>query len=1574
MLTFVSEPFVQQTLFKRETDCTFDLPHHHTMWNKSIYSVLDTASGSKNATRDTRPIDATALRSRNTAAERKCVQWKTPETDFTEDSSLSSISKRDSQPTCFNSAGIAYKPHKEACAFQRQDERLSSSTFHELLESSWKSANLHCSMLHFNTSEHAVSFVEHQTPNRSVSTSAASSLAVPDVSEGERHGSCVPRGIKRQPRTEPFRCCNTRLGAGSIQDISIHSKSSNESGENEDFVSDMRPDGNKWAFDRPTEICTDHMQTTQRVFLRGACKPHPGPAGSRNEQVCIDGRYFMSHQQHSPFVKCKAMTATEAQLDVAPEAHGDDFDEKKIQGRCEDLYRFRLQLRCLRMWSNSLRLLSQARCNDRRRALSKALYALRWAVNMHHAQSDAVERRRSAFLLCRSFYQWKNHYESRHLKISRHHERNTDALRKRLIQPRRTSVLMSTCSTCRNLHVLRTAVIHHHLSVLYKHWLLWRQMCLRRFSGRQQEWWACVWWDRRLQSRAWTMWTLTWQRTQLATHQYRRYLLSSAWKYWKIRNSQKRLEKLIQSIQRSNLLHSFHLWKKRAETCQKDREKQFVLSRRTLHSWHCYVQKKKLTRFSARAQWMLSRRMLAVTFRKWRDVSDRMQDTRRCLERVRLLQEKGRMQATFAIWLQSAGVRKELRRIRENSQRAQLSWCLSAWRALAQRSALLQRYCLQRNALTLKTCLQHWSRSLQLHTLRKHFLIQQSHTRQKNTGRGKIVAHMVEVFRWKTDISAEGLSTRLLLHNTLQKWTEILEKHQLAKSAHDRALQRAVLLEWYRHTQAGFSDGVLLFADRLAHLHPSSSASSPSGPLMSTAVPQVVLLRVVGRMMHPELSLAFSQWRSLVHTNRERRLQADLCRNSRRCEELTVLFRVWRAQTQMHRRAVRHWERRVIFQSVIQWKQMVWQSLKKHMLEQQAAVSHDISLLTHCFSTWTRLAIGPHCKWQKCAVERMKSRTERHRLNVSFSTWVTCVRQRQNARAFYNLTLQKSVFLGWLRSVQVCKQRQALALFFAHYRLLGVCFCQWRIICAQQRLANSKAQHTLHLRAKAILQQWRKHTHFRARRHSLLCEYEERRTTVMKRRTFLMWNQAVEHFRGAQHYHQRALKHRCFSQWLHELRHQSELLCVSRELEEVWTQRAVSHLHLIRLCLSVWRERLAERKRARLAVHITQSRKQRNTFLCWKTAFRQRLRSRDHWTQTQQRRVLLAWHRRTVSAQRLRYREAWFQYSREMRLQAAVFMQWRRALIQGQQRQCALESLLIIYQSRASDQASAATEPKTITAFNYRLLHKWFRHWTHSRDLLKTADMFCMKKKRNEARFVLRAWSLWAKERKAQRQMGEAVSLWLEGRAVSRSFHQWVKVHQQQQKTSRHTRTQLSHSITAVERRGEQGLTRLYWTCWKNQTEASLLYTQQSRVHKLLQERSQNILATTHPASMSALCCREPGSPGERDASGTECLLIAQPPLTTCYWLRCCECGGSEPKGQTLSPNQFCLFTSRALTDGNQSVQITADCRNSTHHLSSIQHQQHIYTCSLHSHHNDLNVGLFDFFLFQLCFNIVCSS
>ncbi|ROL48847.1 hypothetical protein DPX16_23200 [Anabarilius grahami] len=1250
ILTFGSEPFIQQTLFKRGTDCAFDLPLH-----KNIYSVSESASGSKYARRDTTLSEATALICCNTAAKHKREQWKTPERDFTEYSSLSTISKKDSPPTCFNSADIAYKPQKEALAFQRQDERLSSCTFHELLESSWMSANLHCSMLHFNSTEQAVSFVEHQTPNLSVTTSAVSSLTIPVVKESERHSSYIPRDIKIQPRNEQLQRCNTRFSSSHVPRVSVHSKQPNKSRQNEDFVRDRRPDGDKLTFDGSTEInphkrlemqenlsqmhplvihredVKNHTQTMQRVYLKEAYKYPPGLAGSRNE---IDGQYFTSHQ-HSPFTKFKAVAATEARisapLDVAPEA-SDDFDEKKIEERCEDLYRFRLRLRCLRLWSKRLRFLSQACCHDRRRVLSKALYVLRRAAKMHCAQNDAVERRRCNFLLYQSFYQWKNHYESGHLDNSFHNERNTAALRKRLIQPSRTLVLMTTCSTRRNLHVLRTAVIHYHLSVLYKHWLLWRQACLKQFSRRQQEWWACSWWGRRLQSKVWTLWIITCQRKQLATDQ-----------------------------SRVGPCYTCHI--------HVDGDSPDIL-------------------FLVRCQ-------MAETYLQTVFISVESTSPAQCIASALLLSQKG------------------------------------------------------------------------------------SDTQDMLTAMEQIST---------ATLSAEGFPHPPVSYKT--------EKH---RSAQDRAVQRAVLLEWYRHTQAVFSDGVLLFTARLAHLHPSSSSSSGSDPLMSTAVPQVslvecenctaeddslersvlthreqhcpllgtesqhshmswtvseehrsllsvistiseehedpgdermvyscfwgsydhcrlcrskvvVLLRALGRMMHPDLSLAFSQWRSLVHTNRDMRLQADLCRKSRRPHG-------WSAGLGLPAWANRSPSR----------------------------------------------AVEPYCEQQKCAVEWMERKAERHRLNLSFSMWVTCV----------------------------CKQRQASALSFSHYRLLRVCFCQWRMICAQQQLANSKVQHRLQLRVKAILQQWRKHAQYRAHRLALLCEYDERRKIVMKRRTFRMWSQAVEFFRRSQHYHQRALKYRYFSQWLHEFKHQSELLCISRELEEVRAQRLqrrafclwqfkLSHVHShilhitslihrledtrhLRLYLCVWRERLVERKRARLAMHqwrqhISRARKQRNNmwrmknmFLCWKAAFRQRVRSRDHCTQRWQRRVLLAWHRQTVSAQRLRYREAWFQYSSEMRLLAAVFIQWRKALIQGQQRKCAMESQLIIYQSRVRGRAfhrwrTVAMECRAIKTFNNRLLHKMFKRWTHSRDLLKVADMFCVKKERSEAQLALTTWSLWAKD------------------------------------------------------------------------------------------------------------------------------------------------------------------------------------------------------------------------------------
>lgn len=313
-VAFGSEPFIQQTLFKRKTDCTFDLPQH-TVWNKNMHTVSDDASCSKYTRRDTRPSDAMALRCCDAAAKHECVQWKTPKRDFTKDSSLSAISKAASLQTGFNFADIAYKPHKEAFAFQSQDEKLSSCTFHELLQSSWMSANLHCSMLHFNTTEHAISFMERQPPNLSISTSAVSALTMP--AKSKKH-SYIPGDINRQPRNELFQCCKTGVGCSQMQREPTPNKSPNKTGRKVDLVRDTRPDD---AFDKLTEFYTlqqkdrssqahppvipaedlkNRMQAKQRVSQRRAHK---------HERASADLTF---RQHHSPDVKCKAVGATEA--------------------------------------------------------------------------------------------------------------------------------------------------------------------------------------------------------------------------------------------------------------------------------------------------------------------------------------------------------------------------------------------------------------------------------------------------------------------------------------------------------------------------------------------------------------------------------------------------------------------------------------------------------------------------------------------------------------------------------------------------------------------------------------------------------------------------------------------------------------------------------------------------------------------------------------------------------------------------------------------------------------------------------------------------------------------------------------------------------------------------------------------------------------------------------------------------------------------------------------------------------------------------------------------------------------
>ncbi|KAL7827500.1 hypothetical protein SRHO_G00332180 [Serrasalmus rhombeus] len=617
-----------------------------------------------------------------------------------------------------------------------------------------------------------------------------------------------------------------------------------------------------------------------------------------------------------------------------------------------------------------------------------------------------------------------------------------------------------------------------------------------------------------------------------------------------------------------------------------------------------------------------------------------------------------------------------------------------------------------------------------------------------------------------------------------------------------------------------------------------------SYPLQSCAHPcrgETVALRVLVRLMQPDLSLALSQWRAVLHCSRQMKQRADLFTNSRKLTGLKLAFSTWRIHTEMQHKAVQHRERVLLSSSLTGWKRLTWWRHREHSLQQQAIHLHRTMLIKHCFSAWHTQAVSV----LKSGLKQVERRVEKRLLSCAFSTWTARGRQHNSVSAFCARTLLRKVFAAWQMCAQCHKERQTVALSFVQHRLCSTAFSQWRSGWTRQQVASSRAIHTLHLSAKHMLWGWREYTHNRCRMHVHLCVFIEERERTLKRRALLIWQRAVENLNRAQQFYRRALLCRCFSKWLRVSEKNRKLLCISQELQEfqvqqlqqsafslwkqrflhnhsqkqrlrtliskwtafIWLRRAARHRdqHVLtrslqqwgrelyikrkrretaRIALRIWRQHVLRGRVERERVHHVQKLKLTHTFVYWIRVVRLSIKSRDHHAQKQRRRLLLAWHIHTVTAQGMRYSEACFQYSIELRVVSSCFSLWRRVLIQTQSRQCVLEDRLNLHYSRLTAQIfkhwrSATTQRSTAKKINTALLQKWYVCWLQQRDALRTANQFHAQRQKEATRLVLTSWSRWAKEHKGCRQMEEAVRLWLEGRRVCMLFHQWVKAYQQ---------------------------------------------------------------------------------------------------------------------------------------------------------------------------------------------------
>ncbi|XP_022526424.2 uncharacterized protein LOC103033502 isoform X2 [Astyanax mexicanus] len=1095
---------------------------------------------------------------------------------------------------------------------------------------------------------------------------------------------------------------------------------------------------------------------------------------------------------------------------ASPQIHLFTTDEE-IAKRFQALYQFHLLQRCFRRWCAGLSSHTKAWLYNQRRILSKALLALQRAVLLQRAQTDTAEMAQRAQTLAQAFHRWKDVYERRQQarlgsdSCTRGH---VVALRRRLVKASDSLPLRITYCVWRNhvqsQRIHRAAVIHHHLSVLYKHWLLWRRAWMKQISRSQQMQRARAWREQRLRIRTWTMWLCVWKKRQQTRH----------------------------------------------------------LHRLVLQRWNQHTQRVRLMHLAQAVEQLRSIRLLSATFRRWRQAKE----VREAMQRLRHLQDRGLLQAAFEKWLHSSRLKVQIRELHQRSDQAHLARIFSYWNGLVLHRRKLALSYRRQQTLTVRSFFQLWRRALELRLLQKRFLILLFFKRQRTSQHTSAVQDETMTVAFSGQHSfcpLEVLWARLVLQMFVYTWREKLKKQQQARwhhAARVRERQRTELVEWHRLAQTELSDKVLRFRARLAQFHNSlstpgvHSSSDPgrSADYTGSGGQQAVALQVLVRMMQPDLSLAFSQWRSALLSSRKMKRRADLFRNSRELTGVRMSFSTWRTHTEMQQRAVQYRERVLLSHCVTDWRTLMWCGRRERSLQLQAVHCHQTRLLKHCFTAWHRQAAGSVLdSRQRWLEQRVESRC----LSRAFSTWAARERQQKAVRAFCTQVLLRRVFAAWQKRVQCHKERQEAALSFVQHRLCSVVFSQWKSSCARQQLANSRAKHTLRLSAKHMLQAWREYTHNRCLMHVQLCAFREGRERALKRKAILIWQQAVENIKIAQQLYQQALLCRFYFKWLDVYERNRELHCLSLDIQELRTRRlqqnffslwklqflhirtkkqrlhlqvanfqfhqAVRHRdqHVLTRSLNLWRWKLdLKRRRREIALGVVriwrgfalrckelrervqnvQKLQLSHAFRYWARTMRLSIKAREHHTQKQRRRVLLGWHVHTVWAQRMRYSEACFQYRMELRVMGFCLSLWRRALVQTQNQQCVLEDLLSLYHSRLTAQAfqnwrAATTRQRAAKNINTALLRKWFVRWKQRRDALRTADQFLAQKQKEEMRLILTSWSLWVKEHKGRRQMEEAVRLWLDGRRVCAVFHQWVEVYRQHQVACYHSQIHLLH-------------------------------------------------------------------------------------------------------------------------------------------------------------------------------------
>ncbi|CAB1336814.1 unnamed protein product, partial [Coregonus sp. 'balchen'] len=447
----------------------------------------------------------------------------------------------------------------------------------------------------------------------------------------------------------------------------------------------------------------------------------------------------------------------------------------------------------------------------------------------------------------------------------------------------------------------------------------------------------------------------------------------------------------------------------------------------------------------------------------------------------------------------------------------QLQRSLHSWRRERRKLQLARLYCVARAREQVRLALQRWrelawdSQACRVHRFRTRLAALDSSSSSSGFGSTSPLSLSLKLAEAEHNIGT-GLSD----WSNSSSSAQMDRGHPLLASSPLDSLKTCIQVE----NHVDFAEGDQTFC--LSHQSLPDHKSSPRL--------KGVMVSVVGRMLRPSLSVAFSQWRDYVRVGREQRRLMGLMADVRRRATLGTALSLWRRHTQSLSSAAKHRETAFVTSSVAHWRGVVAHHRSKVTLQRMADNFHTTAVLRSSFSTWEKkrmlIRVRPDPEARAQLVRRavwLRRRGERLRTHSAFALWTARLRQSQAVSAFYTHTmLTRLVFTAWERCVHSQREMSTLAHAHLQQRLLGQSLAHWRGSAARILEFRRRGQERLALGAREGLQRWRDHTHRMCELRQLLGQYVESERRAAKRRALHAWVQATVNARKAQDLHQQA--------------------------------------------------------------------------------------------------------------------------------------------------------------------------------------------------------------------------------------------------------------------------------------------------------------------------------------------------------------------------------------------------------------------------------------------------------------------